>query len=173
MTEIVFEGKNEALRNFLSAGIKDAMSRGPDYLSHHEKVIARLVAVLIFEFTTAYSGLTSAAAIIARAKGKLKGWHKEHYYPRQKAGEYIVQHFAKLGRFRFKDLEALLSCFCVVHHTTPHEGQLLTAYHKNHPYVSWEESYAACGIQLRDRHAGMRTSSFHIRFPDLFKKEMS
>lgn len=113
----------------------------------------RSVGNTIHDITSIWSGLESKESVIRRANAKENGEKydhcEEHFWPRQWAGETIME-----AALMYKDkfdlcmLTKLLYKFCHVHRVTKEENRRLMEHQGVHVFESPEEAYARAGIEL-------------------------
>lgn len=118
-------------------------------LSNLEKnVISRMISNSIFDMRVIWSGMYSQELANALAVNPKTQKCAEHYYPRQVAGQRILQHIERYNGISLKKLEEFLDVFTRVHYTTSQENQLLKPYQKIDTFISPEHSYQMAGITL-------------------------
>lgn len=118
-------------------------------LSTLEKnVISRMISNSIFDMRVIWSGMYSQGLVDAISLAPKTQKCAEHYYPRQVAGQRILQHIERYKGISLKKLEEFLDVFTRVHYTTSQENQLLKPYQKVDTFISPEHSYQMAGITL-------------------------
>lgn len=120
----------------------------PKLSTPEKNVISRMISNSIFDMRVIWSGMYSqelANALTANPKTQKCA---EHYYPRQVAGQRILQHIERYKGISLKKLEEFLDVFTRVHYTTSQENQLLKPYQKIDTFISPEHSYQMAGITL-------------------------
>lgn len=131
--------------HLMLVGIVDELNK----LSHAEKnVISRMISNSIFDMRVIWSGKYSQALVDALITNSKTQKCAEHYYPRQVAGQRILQHMERYRGISLKKLKEFLDVFTQVHYTTSQENQLLKPYQKVDTFISPEHSYQMAGITL-------------------------
>jgi hypothetical protein len=113
--------------------------------------VARILMLSYGDVKTKPSGLVSKSLVKVHEptgrhyrKGKCTG---EHFKTRTKTCREICELYLK-GKLNLKKLYNILDEGRAVHLVTEEENIRLRNFQQDHNYETWEEEYAACGIEL-------------------------
>lgn len=115
-------------------------------------VYGRVVGNEIYELPPIYSGYASKQALIEKYLNKTE-WTKEHMWPRQMAGEALVQFVWNQSKHKkyticVDEMIDDLKDLTVVNYTTKNENMLLKPYQRKDSWVSPEYAYEMAKIEL-------------------------
>jgi len=98
--------------------------------------LGRTISNEIHDLPKIWTGYQSQASI------ESEKFVYEHFYPRQHAGEFIVEEYIRLGDdFTISYLVELIRQFCSVHKTTKKENEDLMKYQTKENLFKWKKSY--------------------------------
>jgi len=130
------------------------------HIKNNPELKAWLIAGLrnqIFDLGGSYTGYASKTAIQSDlSKSKLT---EEHFYPRGKTADYIVNNLMDRSSFTISRCIAFLKSRTRVHMTTQRENLDL----RNYDHLPWRQAYAAAGIELV-KHEFTRKNSYVYNF---------
>jgi len=107
------------------------------------RVHARDLGNLIHDLPARWTGYRTQACIDSSEKPC-----KEHFHPRQWAGNVIMSYIYHNEGITKETLRAFFDVFRQVHHTTEKENQLLRPSQEAAAYSGWEEPYAEVCSEL-------------------------
>lgn len=116
-----------------------------DVMSERElKKHARDLSNSIYDFPVLWTGHRTKASVGMKSNERTK----EHFYPRQWAGEIALDYFLTHPNIAPEELRVFVDVFRQVHYTTAEENRNLMKYQKEHGGHNWRESYAAACSEL-------------------------
>jgi hypothetical protein len=146
--------------------VADLKLNGSDSLTASDRTdIARQIGTSLYDITPIWSGYHSEAALqninnrknevaTMKAAGKkcpkssVAMWTPEHFYPRQVAGDWLVNYICTHGNITFDTFASMLHDFITVHRVTAEENTRLRPFQKTDTFIRWEDGYQAVGIVL-------------------------
>jgi hypothetical protein len=152
--------------------VVDITHNGVDSLTSKDRVdIARQIGTSLYDITPIWSGYYSvdifdAIKLRNEEKAALKAackkcpkqsvitWTSEHFYPRQVAGDRVVEYVCTHGNIKFDTFVDMVHDFITVHRVTPEENTKLRPFQRIDTFTRWEDSYQAVGIVLVHNKTG-------------------
>jgi len=110
----------------------------------HKLITINSLRNLIFDLKTIWTGYASKAAI-KKHNGRISNMTPEHYNPRQRMAEKIVE--AVIENRSFDTILELLLDACKIHYVTNEENKKLIPLQRADNYVM-EDAYSICKIEL-------------------------
>ena len=136
--------KADVLYHLLN-GVKDKVGK----MSYDElNILARTIGNSLFDMTAKWSGYKSKELIAQEKKDPSTKKCAEHFYPRQVAGWYIVQHLVRYKGMSKAKLIDFIMMFNQIHYTTSEENTRLVPFQKSGIFTTPEHAYKQAGVEL-------------------------
>jgi hypothetical protein len=139
----------------------------PDFVSYH----GRCIGNTIHDLPVVWTGYESVKSIESRKQDPKYKPCNEHFYPRQWAGGYIINHIINNRGITLAALMRIIEVFRQVHKVTPRENRILMKYQSATDFVTPKHAYDSAGIVLKQvKETGVFISALCRRSHILFQK---
>ncbi len=117
-------------------------------------VLCRQIGNFIFDISAIWTGYESEALTKLREEDPDVKECNEHFFPRQRAGEFIAKSYLHNDQMTLSRFYTLINRFRLTHKTTSDENDALRkAQRRNKSLFNWRKNYADAGVVLQKRES--------------------
>jgi len=123
------------------------LSKNPKNRAAEWMVLCRQIGNYIYDTTSMWTGYESEGLLKLREQTPNAKGCREHFFPRQRAGDFIASEYLRNRQMSFDRFCGLINRFCLTHQTTTPENEGLRKIQKRNTSLrGWRKEYEEAGI---------------------------